>query len=348
MNAALKKRLLESLYTNDTKATPDEEESYLYALVDASHDGMIASTLQGLASNVRLIMQGEDLEEFGDESPWLVQIKPEENLLDWLLENGWGERWLVFLRSRYSMNVLLEHLQHFVSIVNDESGEELYFRFYDPIILFSHLLVFTQAQRDLFFRKIDHVLMEIGDTIYLDLSYPESNEGAIQKQLVESTDAGITVDEGQFSLPNLNVENAQAEPVFIFSKEQLEYPILSNRPLLIDHIEEYLRESYDTRMNCYPKGFLYSMIDHGIELAFSYRLFDLEHVRLFSELRWEIAPGFHRQPDIHAVLSDDVLSSKAKFNYMTEDRFTNAWMKAMEYDDSNEWLEEEKEKEGYA
>lgn len=127
----------------------------LYAIADASRGPMtIPTTLQAMTDNVACLYRGQALEEFGDDTAWVVEIAPDESVLDWLMDNGFGKRWSIFLRSTHRLADVVRHLRKF-TMIEDQEGTVHFFRFYDPRTLRQYLPVFTPEQSAAFFKGVD-------------------------------------------------------------------------------------------------------------------------------------------------------------------------------------------------
>lgn len=126
----------------------------LYAVVDAARGPMtIPPTLQAMTDKVACLYRGQALEEFGDDTAWVVGLASDESVLDWLLDNGFGKRWSIFLRSPLQLADVIRHLRKF-TVIEDEEGTAHFFRFYDPRTLRQYLPIFTPEQNTAFFTGV--------------------------------------------------------------------------------------------------------------------------------------------------------------------------------------------------
>lgn len=74
-----------------------------------------------MTDNVVCLYHGQALEEFGDDTAWVAKIASDESVLDWLIDNGFGKRWSIFLRSQHQLADVVRHLRKF-TMIEDEEG----------------------------------------------------------------------------------------------------------------------------------------------------------------------------------------------------------------------------------
>src|SRR5215831_7499241 len=128
-------------------------QSRLFAVLDAARESSIPSNLSKLGTDFVSLYRGEPEESLADVAPYLVKIDQDAGLLDWLVTNGWGQSWGIFLISESDIERVRRHLRHFL-IVHDPEGAELYFRFYDPRVLNAFLPTCTASQLKQFFGPV--------------------------------------------------------------------------------------------------------------------------------------------------------------------------------------------------
>ncbi|AEV39703.1 FHA domain protein (plasmid) [Pseudovibrio sp. FO-BEG1] len=151
---------LEETFTSLQGQKTSDQELRIYAVVDASRDPMmIPPTISALSNNYSCLYKGQALVEFGDDTAWVVEIRADEDVLDWLAEEGFGKRWVIFALSPLELNGFVRHLRKF-TLIEDEGGSEHFFRFYDPQTIRQYLPVFTSEQLTVFFKGIDTLVLE--------------------------------------------------------------------------------------------------------------------------------------------------------------------------------------------
>lgn len=105
----------------------------LYALLDAARDERILPLLRESVEPHRSLYEGVDGDALEDVAPYLAgPMQADSMLLDSLVTLGWGKRWGVYVTSPASMKALRRHFRRFLMVEVAETGEKLYFRFYDP------------------------------------------------------------------------------------------------------------------------------------------------------------------------------------------------------------------------
>ena len=120
-------------------------------------------------------------------------------------------------------------------------------------------------------------------------------------------------------------------------KAQLDGMVLNRREMLIKDIEEHLAEYRPDLASAYPRPYLLWAINDSIEIASQFRIDDVFSMRLFVRLRWDIAPGFYKQPQIARVLSQERRTAEDRFEELASEWFAEAWEEAQKFDDPEEW-----------
>lgn len=316
----------------------------LYALLDPSRNPGMLTVANALSPEAACLFIGDAREEFEDDAPWLVTCDDEGQLARHLVEEGIGNRWAVFVRSSEPFAVLFTHFRKFVRIV-DGDGDQIFWRFFDPFVLSSQLPFLTREQRRFFFTGIEGLGTEIGEGCFAFSQLAE--DGALQTHILEAHGESLEhsdnriadVSEIPADLVPISVEGAGIRPMMRLTQSQIDGPLLYNRPALVAHIIENLDEDFEHAIADIDRQVLDQMMSHAISLAmFSYSIHDVEHIELFIDFMFRIAPGWHRQPALNKILSRPDLSTAQKFSSLTEDRMASAWDDAERYDDPREWL----------
>lgn len=137
----------------------------LYAVVDAARDDRILVLAHESVEEYRSLYEGVEGETLEDVAPYLIALPPGSRLLDALIEEGWGKRWGIYLASRLPFRDVRRHLRRFLMVEQDETGDRMYFRFYDPGVLRAILPAFTPMQYGDFFGDVVSVYVAEGDDL---------------------------------------------------------------------------------------------------------------------------------------------------------------------------------------
>ncbi|XYH98336.1 DUF4123 domain-containing protein [Sorangium sp. So ce1128] len=140
-------------------ALRDEGEG-LFAVLDASRDKRLLELLHESVEPYRSLYDGVQGDALAEVAPYLVRFAAGSGLLDRLVNEGWGKRWGVFLKHRRPFDEVRRHLRRFLMVEDEETGERMYFRFYDPATLRSFLPTCSRRQEAQLFGEVDRFLME--------------------------------------------------------------------------------------------------------------------------------------------------------------------------------------------
>ena len=136
------------------------ERERLHAVLDAARSDRILDLLTCSLDPHRSLYDGAQGEKLAEMAPYLVRFLPDSPLLARLVDEGWGERWGIFLTSTHSFQDVRRRLRRFLMVEDDETGEQFYFRFYDPEVLRVFLPAFPPRQAGELWTEIDSFLYE--------------------------------------------------------------------------------------------------------------------------------------------------------------------------------------------
>jgi hypothetical protein len=77
----------------------------------------------------------------------------------WLVEQGWGNSWGIFVDTAAEMRALRQHLRQFVMVYSPEA-KPLYFRYYDPRVFRTFLPTCTVDELATWFGPVNSYLVE--------------------------------------------------------------------------------------------------------------------------------------------------------------------------------------------
>ncbi|EYF04381.1 DUF4123 domain-containing protein [Chondromyces apiculatus] len=132
----------------------------LYAVLDASRTDRILVLLREAVETYRSLYEGIQGESMEHVAPHLVELPRGSQLLDRLLDEGYGRRWGIFIETPRPFKDLRRHLRRFLMTADADTRKKYYFRFYDPGVLRSFLPTATPKQRSELFADITAFFME--------------------------------------------------------------------------------------------------------------------------------------------------------------------------------------------
>ena len=119
----------------------------LYAVLDAAREDRILELLREHVEPHRSLYEGAEGETLDEVAPYLVGPMQEDSmLLERLVREGWGKRWGIYCTSREPFREVRRHWRRFLMVELDESGEQVYFRFYDPAVLVTFMATANEEQ----------------------------------------------------------------------------------------------------------------------------------------------------------------------------------------------------------
>lgn len=132
----------------------------LWAVLDAARSPRILQVLHEAVEDHRSLYEGAEGEALDEVAPRLVRFGPGSRLLAQLVREGWGRRWCVFAEGDAPQKDLRRHLRRFLMVEDDETGERLYFRFYDPGVLRDFWPTCSRRQREELLGPLRALLVE--------------------------------------------------------------------------------------------------------------------------------------------------------------------------------------------
>lgn len=131
----------------------------LYGVVDAAQCVDLAYEAKVLfGKEIRSLFLTEVQMPLWDVAPYLVPIDPHSDYLEhWA--RRWGSSAGILLVTAADENALLVHLRR-IFVVEDEEGQEYFFRFYDPRVLRAFLPTCSEDQLEEFFGPIEQFIVE--------------------------------------------------------------------------------------------------------------------------------------------------------------------------------------------
>lgn len=138
------------------------EGRYTYAVLDGASIVGLPQKLFELDPIHKCLYRGELSDEMIHVAPYLVHLQAGSLFTDWLFTECWGKNWGIFAQSPQSPAGVHKHFRTLL-IANDDAGNPLLFRFYDPRVLLPFLLTCEIGQIETIFGPVDYYFAESFD-----------------------------------------------------------------------------------------------------------------------------------------------------------------------------------------
>jgi len=152
------------------------EEIATYAILDASGSNEVYNKALFYDRVFDMLFDEEELETV---SPYLVKLKKEDDVTEWILKNYEGANWMSFIQSSKPYSELLQTLKAFTKTYDEKEEHYVYIRYYDPRAMEITLDMFGEDGRKEWFETID--AMYARDTLEEDtlLKFTQKGKEAI-------------------------------------------------------------------------------------------------------------------------------------------------------------------------
>ncbi|MFS8066015.1 MAG: DUF4123 domain-containing protein [Byssovorax sp.] len=180
--AARQRRLARAAAAEAALRALDEEAARepLYAILDAARDRRILELCRESVEEVRSLYDGVEGETMAHVAPHLVRLPAGSRLLAALVREGWGRRWGIFLTCALPFTEVRRHLRRFLMVELEESGDRMYFRFYDPRTLTTFIPSCSPRQAQEFFGSADSFLLEGEGTALVRYARPAEPSASLE------------------------------------------------------------------------------------------------------------------------------------------------------------------------
>jgi Domain of unknown function (DUF4123) len=139
----------------------------LYALLDAARQPEIPMRLKSGAIHHDCLYQGPTADALWFVAPYIARCERTSAFVTWLLEEGWGQNWGVFIAAAVDLASLRQHLRKFLLVKMECADADFYFRFYDPRVLSIFLPTCTGDEAAEFFGPVRCYLSEGRPATYI-------------------------------------------------------------------------------------------------------------------------------------------------------------------------------------
>jgi hypothetical protein len=148
----------------------------VYAVLDGASAEYLPQSIYQHGVESVCLLRGELEPDLAQVAPYLVKLDAESPFTDWVLEEGWGKHWGVFVITKANTRVLRQHFRSFLTVY-DPDNVPVFFRYYDPRVLRVYLPTCNADELETVFGPVERYLMEGEDD--RSLLRCERKEGAL-------------------------------------------------------------------------------------------------------------------------------------------------------------------------
>ena len=112
-----------------------EDGANVFAVLDGASVPDLLDKLYGTQRpEFECLYAGEIKPDLAEVAPYLVRLESKSEFTEWVIKEGWGKHWGVFVVAPADFLAMRHHLRRFL-LVHGSDGKSFYFRYYDPRVL---------------------------------------------------------------------------------------------------------------------------------------------------------------------------------------------------------------------
>lgn len=138
------------------------KEAHLYAVLD----GASVPDLQAMLTRPNLrsvcLLRGELDPELAQVAPYLLLLDEHAAMVDWVMTDGWGNHWGLFLITAADFRSVRQHTRSLLQVYGPDN-QPLLFRFYDPRVMRTFLPTCNRDELARVFGPVQRFCMEAED-----------------------------------------------------------------------------------------------------------------------------------------------------------------------------------------
>lgn len=134
----------------------------VYAILDGASAEQLPRTIDQYGIESVCLLRGELDPDLAQAAPYLVRLFADSPFTDWVLSEGWGKHWGIFVVTTANLRTLRQHFRSFLTVY-DPDNVPLFFRYYDPRVLRVYLPTCETEELEDIFGPVDRYLMEGDD-----------------------------------------------------------------------------------------------------------------------------------------------------------------------------------------
>lgn len=131
----------------------------VFALLDGASSPDLVKNLFEHEPEYCCLYRGVLQPDIATVAPYLVRLEPKDKFSEWILAEGWGVHWGVFLHTSATLRMLRDHFREFHSVELPDQRTVL-FRYYDPRVLRTFLPACNASELATFFGPVQSFILE--------------------------------------------------------------------------------------------------------------------------------------------------------------------------------------------
>ena len=131
----------------------------VYAILDGASAEQLPQTIDQYSIESVCLLRGVLDPDLAQAAPYLVRLLDDSPFTDWVLSDGWGNHWGIFVVTTANLRTLRQHFRSFLTVY-DPDNVPLFFRYYDPRVLRVYLPTCETEELEEIFGPVDRYLME--------------------------------------------------------------------------------------------------------------------------------------------------------------------------------------------
>jgi len=119
--------------------------------------------------------------------------------------------------------------------------------------------------------------------------------------------------------------------MLVIKKSQMDFFDINAEKSFEKRIADFIRKEYPNSISSIPEEILAEKVRSGISLGRKYGMTWESSLTAFVSLIFAVSPGFHRQPVIHSVLTNQKIPANERIKALFDNTSDSDWKEAEFY-----------------